>query len=66
MAGLALDAHGGHARHVDPVAPPGLAPVLAVEISTRPAANSCRLATFVRTHAHAVLACDFFITVTAR
>ena len=31
MAGLARDAHGGPARHVDSVAPPGLATVLAVE-----------------------------------
>ena len=38
----ALAPDGGPARHADSLAPPGLATVLAVDISARPPADSCR------------------------
>ena len=121
MAGLAFDAHRRATGYADPLASPGLAALLAVEIPARPAADSGRpaatdhhdgprepnlgrraiadelllklglivsprtvgrylrrlrpsrggrpaqrWATFVRNHAHAVLACDFFTTITVR
>ena len=49
-AGLALDPHGGQARHADPLASSGLAAVLVVEVAARTAADSEGLAATHRTH----------------
>jgi hypothetical protein len=49
-AGLALDPHGGQARHVDPLASSGLAAVLVVDVAARTAADSEGLAATPRTH----------------
>jgi hypothetical protein len=118
--GLALHLYGRQARHADPRASSGLAPVLAVEVaaerppipkdlqrlivrrmpqenptwgeerianelrlklglrvsralgrylrplSPRRGGSQSRWATFVRNHAHAIVACDFFTTVNGR
>ena len=48
MAGLALDAHGGQARHDDSVASPGLATLLAMDIPRWSATDSGRPAALDR------------------
>jgi hypothetical protein len=42
VAGLALAAHGGPTRHIDPMAPSGMAIVLAVEVEAPGSAEASR------------------------